>query len=160
APPPTVAEIPPLPPVEPKTQGLSADIANILQKIKLPERRSAPAPQAVSAPQAPAFGALPQFEGPPKGPVSSAELAAVVTPQTPPAGEAPQAPAIKSLHTMKNDLQDVVQESKISIVRAAAMEQDRKDKPEPITLPGPTPAPRGKLVGIVFGVLVLLALGG
>ncbi len=156
----------PLSPVAPPADKIGADIAKILQDVKLPDRRGQ---KIASVPegQAPALGALPRFEQ--KTPAVSVEkeVPAVVLPPQAPAsdGEKKQedgiAAPITSLHTMKSDLQGVVRDRKISVVRAASMEQDRRVQQDSPRVSG-TPRRRGgdKLVLILTATLLLFALGG
>src|SRR5262249_25767536 len=123
-------------------KNIGADIASILKSIKLPENRTEKPAQTIEN-QAPALGELPTLEPsattpPPK--VAAEEIPKVIVPPArgeQPASSSTPAPAastpsqeqpssVHSVHTMKNDLQDTVRERKISVVRAAAMEQERR----------------------------------
>jgi hypothetical protein len=66
-----------------------------------------------------------------------------------------QASRISSMHTLKDDLQGVARDQKISVVRAAALEQDKRRGTERLQLE----ARPSRLKGILLTSLVLLALG-
>jgi hypothetical protein len=73
----------------------------------------------------------------------------------PAAAPARPAPRISSMHTLKDDLQGVARDQKISVVRAAALEQDKRRGTERLQLE----ARPSRLKGILLTSLVLLALG-
>jgi hypothetical protein len=73
----------------------------------------------------------------------------------PAAATAQLAPRISSVHTLKDDLQGVARDQKISVVRAAALEQDKRRGTERLQLE----ARPSRLKGILLTSLVLLALG-
>lgn len=178
---PLAAPPPPVP--APKPTSVDPNIAKILKEVKLPERfhqKAVPAP----AGQAPALGVLPTLETPagaasaarevPRVVVPPAQLAqsvgdeALVAPLTPPVpASVPDQPeegaasSIASLHTMKADLKDVVRSRKISLVSAAAMEQDRGARRALMpTMPAPLGGD-GRRIGLMLtAALLLLGLGG
>jgi len=130
---------------------LSNDIAKILQGVKLPERR----PSEHEGNTAPAAHEISPA-------LNSAVEVPVAPPATPPAppetlkvpGETP----ISTVHTLKQDLQNVVREQKISVVRAAALEQDKRHPAEfeaTNTDTGSTSSVRG----LVFAIILLAILG-
>ncbi len=144
---------------------MNDDIAKILKEIKLPERHTPPT-RSVEPSQTPALGVLPTFT-PPAAAVQLPQEKAlpVVTPPMQQSGDPSEESAatpVESLHTMKTDLQRTVRDRKISVVRAAAMEQDRAAE-EKHALPG-IEAPRtrgtGKTMLLIVATLVLLGLGG
>lgn len=162
-----------------KEQG---DIAKILAEVKLPERRS-PQPGAGAEPkkfdtnlgamQGESASPTPKTPSAPPGAAASPEIPEPVILEesvalrsgSPSAGKT----NIASVHTLKDDLQHVVRDQKISVVRAASLEQDRRhhlssqSKESNARLEGPTPGEvqRGKrALGILFSVVLLLILGG
>ncbi len=127
----------------PDDNPLQADVAKILAGIKLPERRD--------------FKAAADIKAVPK----------VITPPTPPDAAVPApAPAVKQdssvvpLHTLKDDLQHVVQEQKISVVHAVSLEETRRQKNAQKDTPTPAVAQRSRRTfSIIFAVALLLVLG-
>lgn len=128
------------------------DIARILKETKLPERSASVATQ-----------------GDAKGKVFDTALGAAVSyldekkPEAlatlPPVKEKfPEAPAISPLRTLKQDLQEIVQVKKISLVRAAALEQEKRQEGVK-TDPSPQTKSR-RTSGILFAVALLVLLGG
>lgn len=108
-------------------QSMEDTIGKILGNVKLPERHST----------------LPQQEVPqkkydttladPLRPVPYSDAARGIPEQKAPSPDAPSAPAqdvLRSLHTLKDDLQHVVQDSKISYVRAVALEEEKRHRIE------------------------------
>ena len=126
----------------------------------MPERHDPVKPAPIVG-QAPAFGAVPTMQTPlPAEKVPEA----VPPPPAPTPAPAPQpgesdVPPIQSLHTMKNDLQDVVRERKISLVQAASMEQDRRAK-DPVPDFARAAAPKRHIGVMITATLLLIALGG
>lgn len=130
---------------------LKADIAKILKEIKLPERRSLPGKEQKPPTKIPISTVLgdsmPKTEEAP-----AAQAPAPVRPQNP--------TGVNAVHTLKQDLQGVVQDQKISYVRAAALEQEKRRSNE--IDPPITPVKRagqGRGFGLLFAALLLIALG-
>ncbi len=125
---------------------LEADIGDILKGVKLPERRI-----ETSAPQS-------QYDTT----LADPERAMPKPLQSPEAAPSSSEGGIVSLHTLKDDLQHVVQTNKISYVRAVALEEERRQKREVVAAPKRDRrlltrfVLTGLLVGI--GVLALLAV--
>jgi hypothetical protein len=69
-----------------------------------------------------------------------------------------EAPAVSPLRTLKGDLQEIVQEKKISLVRAAALEQEKKRGVK--SADPEVPARKSRATGILFAAALLLILGG
>ncbi len=69
---------------------------------------------------------------------------------------------ISSVHTLKHDLQHVVQEQKMSVVKAVALEQEKKARLDRVVEPPkpPSRAPSIILMSLLFLALGLSALGG
>lgn len=151
---PETAGVPSTPAVSAPQQNAQSDIAKILEEVKLPERRGA-APQKqientaatfdtqLGAPQS-ASEAPPPQDGP------------GVTP-TPP----PQKDNITPVHTLKDDLQNLVQDEKMSLVHAASLEEDKRHRvqeeiPRPVTR---TSHPLRALAIASVALLVLLGAG-
>lgn len=126
---------------------LEADIANILKETKLPERRvgaEAGAPQAhYDTTLADPERAMPQ-------PLQTRPEQTASTDSS----------GIASLHTLKDDLQHVVQQNKISYVRAVALEEERRQKKETVAQPkrDRRPIMRFVLTGLLVGVGILALL--
>lgn len=152
----------PAPPSVEARRDLRADIAEILKGVKLPERharddganRSSPAPRpSAPAPIDPIGAHAPveeEREGgepekkPPSGAVSPAE------------GGSP----IVALHTLKDDMQQVVRIEKMSLVRAASLEQDRAGRKAKTVEEAPGRKQRRRRVSaIVFAAALFAVLG-
>lgn len=90
--------------------------------------------------------------------------APTVAPATASASEQPQegmASSINSLHTMKGDLQGIVRNRKISLVRAAALEQDRNTRRTLVPTMPTLSSGGGRRVGLMLtAALLFLGLGG
>lgn len=134
--------------VAPHSGAINDDIATILKSAGLPERHDFKA----TADQKPAPAApipVPDIDKA----LKQAETVA------PPAPE--ERPIVVASHTLKDDLQDIVRRKKISLVKAAALEQDKK-RPEPIM---PLEADEGhnrkrRTVSIIFVSILLVCVGG
>lgn len=92
---------------------------------------------------------------------------ATPTVQRPPTTPGNSQQVVTPVHTLKDDLQDVVREKKISLVRAAALEEDKHRGQEPfVTQRSEILERRGRrtrailFVAIILFVLGALALGG
>ncbi|MDO8552460.1 MAG: hypothetical protein Q7S01_02925 [bacterium] len=142
---------------------LREDIARIIDKIKLPERMtvkiSGEKPKAPAAPPPPP--PTPIEEKAPAGPVGN-EI-------PPPAGKEQAASlnasaekepesSVFSVHTLKDDLQNVVRDKKMSLVRAVALESEKKKGQEHLTRESINSPHARKILGIVFAITVFLAL--
>ncbi len=112
---PETAGAPNAPAVSHAPADMKTDIQAILESVGLPERHEfhagadkpiAPAPMATEPVPAPAPVIAPVHE------------------TTPPTDTS--APALVAMHTLKDDIQHVVRDEKMSLVRAASLEQDRK----------------------------------
>ena len=164
--------------VPPENPALSTDIAKILSSVKLPERRDTALPgekktpaearkfdtgivgSALTEAPAPISPSAPTRE--PGAPSASASLES--TPASPnpadtkTAGRGPG--DVSAVHTLKDDLQGVVHDQKISLVKAVSLEEDRRAKRGPAE--GATPGAQqrsNRTFGIVFASLTLLLLG-
>lgn len=140
--------VPPAP-AAPKDAALGNDIAQILKEVKLPERRTTDAPKEQKVARTTDIDALLSGAAPQSAAPTRAEPGSSV--DTP----APKKDPVQSLHTLKQDLQEVVHEQKISVVKAAALEQD-KAKPPVFA----TPPATSRVKNIVFTALLLIVLGG
>ncbi len=121
------------------------DVAKILSEVKLPERR--PAPQK------------PPAEAPVPPPQPKAEAAVTPPSVGAPAGQSPLSGATDSLpsvHTLKQDLLGVVRDQKISLVRAAALESEKK---RPVQEPIELAVGKKHNFGMLFAALLLFFLG-
>jgi hypothetical protein len=144
-----------------KSGVIGDDIANILKGVKLPERRDAPLVEKKpiennAAVFDTALGAVASSEEK----TAAAETPVPVSPTLgaiPNEGKTPS--SVVSVHTLKDDLQQVVQSQKISVVRAASLEQDKHVRGDSERF-GTSPTPHSKRTfGILFTVGILLVLG-
>lgn len=104
-------------PTQQKGGSLNDDISRILQDVKLPERREVGSQMQIENKAALFDTALG---------VSAGSAAAV--PEAPPQ-QSPRTPGVVTpVHTLKDDLQHIVQDQKLSVVRAASLEQDRRTR--------------------------------
>lgn len=125
------------------------DIERILKEVKLPERNTATIPGEKPVAKAPekvfdtALGSHPEEQTAPTPPPQK-------TPKTyDPSGVVP-------VHTLKDDLQEIVRDKKISVVHAAALEADKK-RERPATIE--TARPSGRVRGMLFSIVILVLLG-
>lgn len=140
APPPAAV---PAPAPEAMAHDLSADVAKILEEVKLPERYEYKG--VADAKKIPTAPPLETLDAPP---------APVPTPAQ------KDEPAIASLHTLKDDIQHVVHDEKMSLVRAASLEQDRKAREKEATIDAPGNTQRSKRVfAVLFTAILLVVLG-
>ena len=156
---PPPAPIPqPAPPVLDVSPSISSDVpmqndmAKILGGVKLPERHNQLAPQKTPEAKYETTLADPGREMPRAVPG--------FTPSEAPQGNAPKE-SMGSLHTLKDDLQHVVQENKISYVRAVALEEEKRHRIEERS-PAPRIKKRSLLNVFIFALLIgtgALALG-
>ena len=159
----THTEIPPLAaaPVPVSTPEVktspSANIAKILQEVKLPERRDATS-AGDAKPQkqieiSPLLSDTAVLNGEPMQPAIAAETRAIPKSEASP---------VVAMHTLRDDLKHVIHDNKISYVRAAALEQEkRKGEPEEVATPPSGRRVRGTLFAVgLFSLLGLAALGG
>ena len=133
-------------PAVPKSGVMNNDISAILKGVKLPERY--------------AFKA--QADN--KQPVEEEKPAEEPAPEpTPPVIKAPQVSdptsVVVPLRTLKNDLQDVVRDSKMSLVKVVALEQDKRRKGSIDTNVAQTSGRRQRTLGTIFIIVLLFALG-
>ncbi len=137
----------------PPPAGINTDIEKILREVKLPERRDFKG----AADTKPAAIPVANME--------SKNLAGMVV--KPPAdaetanamASRPDSGNISSVHTLKDDLQTVVKEKKMSLVRAVSLEQDKK-RSELIEEDFGRRERRKRTVGILFASALLFLLGG
>ena len=174
----------PVPPASPEpmplqpsigSPALGNDIANILAAVKLPERRL-PAQIGESASPTVSGGGQKKFDTSIVGSVDSPPTpASPSVPSAPPASpeqgrndSMPDTPkgaekdpsSVTAVHTLKDDLQGVVHDQKISLVRAVSLEEDRRARTAADS--GKTPGDaqrRSRTFGIMFVSLILLGLG-
>ena len=141
-----------------------ANIEHVLETIKLPERRDSPnTVNPENAKQARTYdtslGAI-LSEGEKTAPEGGALATPEETPPTPPANTADAVAAAPTaqLHTLKSDLQEIVRVKKVSLVRAVALEQDkRRGSRNAEASLGPQRSRR--LFGTLFAVALLIGLG-
>lgn len=121
------------------------DIQKILGAIKLPERRG---PTADAKPAQKQIEVAPIQEHLEKPAQVGAE-------------ETPEKVIAPPVHTLKDDIQQVVRVEKMSLVRAASLEEDRKikDSEDPAPAPGTAQrTDRAKTMLVVSALLVILGL--
>jgi hypothetical protein len=136
------------------------DIAKILQEVKLPERRSGGLSQEKKhVIEVKSFDTALSAEARSDLAQKRMDVAAAPQPITPKVN--PNDPeddgSVTAVHTFKQDLQHVVRDNKISVIRAASLEQE-KMRPGPIESNFP-PAPKRSYVGIILFAIILLLLG-
>lgn len=140
----------PVPPHTEETSALKNDIEKILSDVKLPERRQPPeaSPQAQRG--------IPTALGAPITPEKSAPA-----PQAPAETETPPEPRspVTPIHTLKDDLKEVVHEKKISVVRAVSLEEERRHA-KPVITEVAAPRKPNRLVAYLFAMILMLVLGG
>ncbi|HTR18550.1 MAG TPA: hypothetical protein VMH91_01035 [Candidatus Paceibacterota bacterium] len=171
---PSPAPAPPSAPTTPTTGvPLKDNIARILEDVKLPERRDFKASADTKSKQGPEPEAAILEERIVK---TAAPRSASSTPTPTPASvSAPTTPEkevsssqsvdfssiVAPLRTLKDDLETVVREKKISLVRAATLEEEKKHGQEHLTPEPKEVRPRGsrRAFGVLFFSGVLIALG-
>ncbi|MBI5457637.1 hypothetical protein HY971_02845 [Candidatus Kaiserbacteria bacterium] len=152
--PPMKQQIPIVPKENLAGAAVSNDIAKILESVKLPERR----PRDQAGASAPSVSA--GVANTPATPSQKSAGADQVPPMTTPKKAESDTGSIAAVHTLKHDLQNVVRDNKMSLVKAASLEEDRRAHKE--APPGETPATKQRTrrtVGIIFGALILIGLG-
>lgn len=143
-------------PVHDMDKGVGDDIARILGDVKLPERRI----EAETPPQRTYDTSLTGD--------AEARAAELATKQTQvreaaravqeslPTGVPKTADDVRALHTLKDDLQDVVRNKKISLVRAVALEEDKRHHPR---IEDELPAPKRSLRAPIILTLSFFLFG-
>ena len=157
-------------PTEPKK-----DFGKILGEVKLPERVVVPDKKvepenktaydtSLASPFAPSGAtqinlsneAIPKGE--PAGNAASATSEAP-SPKTVQTVFESAASIVAPLRTLKNDFQDIVRDKKMSLVRAAALEQDKKRRPDRMKEFDASNPRKSRVFTIVFSVILLAVLG-
>ena len=133
------------PEVAKSSEKMSSDIQRILKGVKLPERTDIKGSADKKI-------AVPNISDTSLQPAAPKELKEV------PPGVATDTSPVVALHTLKDDIKNVVLEKKISIIRAASLEQDRQRGE--ITEEEVENRPRSHSYGMVFasGLFVFLGL--
>lgn len=130
----------------PHSGAIGDDIAQILKDVKLPERRD--------------FKASADKRAVPPAPPSQAPVAKI--PERV-AAKPMEHDLVTPLHTLKDDLQDVVRIRKMSVVRASALEQDKKRGQASLEssqqMPGVSQRSH-RTFAFVFFALLFVVLGG
>ena len=157
-------------------------IAQILKDIKLPERRDVVSSGTPSKKyEVKTFDTVlgadvkvkqekTRSESPPQVSTTAAETESATSPKPeisvdtagPEDRVVRQATPLASVHTLKDDLQHVVRDQKISLVRAVSLEEARKHKPASMDV-GASPAQMQRsrrVFAILFSVFLLVILGG
>lgn len=164
---PPISPIPPIapstplaPPPEPRQdpETLNADIEKILKEVKLPERRL-PAQAGEEKGAADTKIPLPSLAQE----ASEAKSAAVpdaIPPNVTPRVEEKRQNLVSPVHTLKDDLQSVVRDKKISAVRAVSLEEDRRARERVSQAETPAKVQRTKRTfAIIFSVALLFVIG-
>lgn len=136
----------PITPAPPANTAIQSDIAKILGGVKLPERHNQPNPGQEQKQKFDTTLADPTRD------VPHAPMQPTLTPNP----EAPTKSGIVSLHTLKDDLQHVVKENKISYVRAVALEEEKRHRIEERS---PAPKMSRRSMFTLFIVIVLIGTG-
>ena len=134
---------------EENSKALHNDIERILKEIKLPERRDFKA----------GGDAVRRF--PDTTPISARIPTAVSGPTPKTAGQAKKPDNLTTVHTLKDDMQGVARDGKISLVRAVALEVEKKhgqDKNEYVEALAQKKR-RHKISVIVFATIIFIILG-
>lgn len=132
---------------------MQTDIASILASVGLPERHE--------------FRAGADTKGPPPTPTPEPVAAAQTTAPTPPSETPAPTPPVSNenqlvaVHTLKDDIQHVVRDEKMSLVRAASLEQDRKLRDEGAARVETAGASqrRNRIFGVLFISALLVVIG-
>jgi hypothetical protein len=144
-----------LPPAGPD---IHADIEKILKEVKLPERRdfktgadvkksaavTPPPPAAASTDFVPNTGGLTTTM-----PTSPDQVQ----------DKNQQSSQVSAVHTLKDDLQHAVKEKKMSLVRAVALEQDKKSRATDSAIDFGRTVRRKRMLGILFSTFIFIFLG-
>ncbi|HUO55816.1 MAG TPA: hypothetical protein VMU27_00035 [Candidatus Paceibacterota bacterium] len=129
----------------PHSGAIDKDIAKILEEVKLPERRDI---KGSADPKASAVA--------PEPPKDAQEKKSVVLEK--PQQEEGRDP-VTPLHTLNDDIQDIVRRRKISIVRATALEQDKKRTVRATMVNPGVIARRKRIFAFLFASILLIVLG-
>ncbi len=125
----------------PHSGAIGDDIAQILKDAQLPERH--------------VFKASADQRTPPPSVPTPAQMS-IKPPEKP-----KERDIVTPLHTLKDDLQDIVRVRKMSVVRVAALEQDKKrDQASMRTLETPASAQRSRRTFVVIFFAILLVVLG
>ena len=140
-------------------------IANILKEIKLPERRMPESPPKESKAFDTTLGAVPreQIVPPKQEPApAAAPNAASATPAGEPAkqGEGLASSIVSPLRTLKNDLQKIIRVKKISLVRAAALESQKRRGSAEEEREVVSAVRSRRSHGVLFAAALFVVLGG
>ncbi len=144
------------------TDGVQSEIANILKGVKLPER-SENASVATEKKESHVFDTALGAAKPDaaKVPATPAGTAAPATPETAGEKKSITASIVSPFRTLKDDLQGIVRDKKISLVRAAALESDKRRGQEDV-IGKELGTGRGsrRTFAIIFASVLLVLLGG
>ncbi len=140
-------------PSEQSGGALGDDIAKILKDVRLPTRPdNVPGKEQRPTAQTKDIDALLSGTSASVQPTTQAAAKPELAPEAP----APTKDAVQSVHTLKQDLQQVVHDQKISVVRAAALEQEKQRVPEEIVVKPHS----NRVKNFFFAAFLLLFLGG
>ena len=139
-----------------------SEISRIVQGTKLPERVQpvAVAKEVAAAEGAPEARAIATTLADPTKPRAAPVPGPFTEPKMRvPAGDSLVSSIVAPFRTLKNDLQNIVRVKKISLVRAAAMEEDKRRHTSDIERGEHERVRSHRAFGIVFTVILLIALG-
>ncbi|HEV3245254.1 MAG TPA: hypothetical protein VG102_02775 [Candidatus Paceibacterota bacterium] len=153
---PPIAERPPAPPAKSPQN----DIAKILEEVKLPERRDAKASGDIKNPPAEPEAAILEEHIVKKAAAAGAEAPSAKPGETD-NGDGRSSSLVTPIRTLKDDLQTIVREQKISLVHAATLEEEKKHGQEHLAPEQEEIRARKtrRTVGIMFAIGVLVLLG-
>lgn len=163
---PPAAPVVPIPPtaLPPESEPVKDEIAKILEGVKLPERRDFKAAGDVSkAPTTPEAQVLEEhiIKAAAPGQHPKPATAPEATPETFLPDKERSSSIVSPMRTLKDDLQTVVREQKISLVHAATLEEEKKHgqehlAPEQVEIQAHKTR---RTIGTLFAAGVLLLLG-
>ncbi len=172
-------EVPPVNAVAdtPAASEVKGEITQILKGIQLPERRDIASTAPTKKYEVKTFDTVlgadvtseqekkrdEAFAAKPPEPAIEASVKNVQDPNvyTPPEADTQTKSVVVSMHTLKDDLQHVVHDKKMSLVRAISLEEKRKHREGHSDEDSETTTPRSRpSFGILFGAFLLIFLGG
>lgn len=160
--PPAASAIPAAPAAEQPKPVQQNDFAKILEGVKLPERRDFKASGDIAQPSAPEPEAAILEEHIVKKAAPSKAAAQVVEPAIDEPSTTERSSAIVApVRTLKDDLQTVVREQKISLVHAATLEEEKRQGQEHLAPEQQEIQTRRsrRTIGILFASALLILLG-
>lgn len=141
---------------------LGNDIAKILADVKLPERRDVASEKKTIENKAALFDTALGAQAPaPQEKTQEKTEEKKILPSSPLQSTQASPTGVSSVHTLKDDLQHVVHDQKISVVRAVSLEQDKRAHQKSDVFDSvPEVQKKKRGLGILFSSFLLLILGG